>query len=196
MKIGHTYYELKDYQLALSFYKKANQNNVDINSNQYKNNMENARKILGKSIPMWVRYANIKPQQSWLVVHLLKDALFVLDRFNEFEIILKNILKEDSNNIEVLAALADIHDQRGETSEALDLIDMSENSNEVSLLVKLIRVKLKARRQSEDSTHIIKELDSIIHHLVTDEQFQKNRKKHLDKDLLWLYENSRENLIE
>ena len=178
------------------FYKKANQDNVDINSNDYKTNMENARRLLGKSIPMWIRYTNLKPKQSWLVVYLLKDALFVLDRFDEFEVILKNILKADSNNLEVLAALADIHDQRGETSEALDLIDVSKNKSEDSLLVKLIRVKLQARKQSENSAHIIKELDSIIHDLVTDEQFQKNRKKYLDKDLLWLYENSRENLIE
>ena len=74
------------------FYKKATKNETDINSDSYKKNMENARKLLGKAIPMWVRYANMKPQQSWLVIHLLKDALFVLDRFNEFEVILKNIL--------------------------------------------------------------------------------------------------------
>jgi len=178
------------------FYKKANNDNVDINSNKYKVNMENARKLLGKSIPMWVRYANTRPKQSWLVIHLLKDALFVLNRFDEFELILKNILKEDSNNLEILAALADIHDQRGETSEALELIDASKNKSQDSLLVKLIRVKLQARKQTEDSAHIIKELDSIIHDLVTDEQFQKNRKKHLDKDLLWIYENGRKNLIE
>ena len=178
------------------YYKKANLDTVDVNSNEYKTNMENARRLLGKSIPMWVRYTNLAPQQSWLVIHLLKDALFVLDRFDEFELILKEILKDAPDNLEVLAALADIHDQRGETSEALELLDTSKNKNEDSLLVKLIRVKLKARKQSNDSAHIIKELDSIIHDLVTDEQFQKNRKKYLDKDLLWLYENTRQHLIE
>ena len=178
------------------FYKKANQDNSDINSNDYKTNMESARRLLGKSIPMWVRYANLEPQQSWLVIHLLKDALFVLDRFDEFELILKDILQEAPDNLEVLAALADIHDQRGETSEALELLDSSKNKNEDSLLVKLIRVKLQARKESDNSEHIIKELDSIIHDLVTDEQFQKNRRKYLDKDLLWLYENTRKNLIE
>ena len=178
------------------FYKKANQDNSDINSNDYKTNMEGARRLLGKSIPMWVRYANLEPQQSWLVIHLLKDALFVLDRFDEFELILKDILQEAPDNLEVLAALADIHDQRGETSEALELLDSSKNKNEDSLLVKLIRVKLQARKESDNSEHIIKELDSIIHDLVTDEQFQKNRRKYLDKDLLWLYENTRKNLIE
>ncbi len=178
------------------FYKKATAEDIDINSNDYTENMENARRLLGKSIPMWIRYANMRPKQSWLVVHLLKDALFVLDRFNEFELILKNILEADPNNLEILAALADIHDQRGETSEALELIDSSRSPKEDSLVVKLIKVKLKARRKSGDSAHIIKELDSIIHELVTDEQFQKNNRKHIDKDLLWIYENSRKNLIE
>ena len=178
------------------FYEKANQENVEINSSEYKNNMEQARKALGRAIPMWIKYANVRPKQSWLVIHLLKDALFVLDRFDEFELILKEILKDAPDNLEVLAALADIHDQRGETSEALELLDASKNKNEDSLLVKLIRVKLQARKQSNDSAHIIKELDSIIHDLVTDEQFQKNRKKYLDKDLLWLYENTRQHLIE
>ena len=73
---------------------------------------------------------------------------------------------------------------------------LSKKSNIDSLVVKLIKVKLQARKKSTDSSHIIKELDSIIHDLVTDEQFQKNRHKYLDKDLLWIYENSRKNLIE
>ena len=197
-KLSISYYYIGNSYSVESeiFYKKANQENLDINSPEHKSNMENARRLLGKSIPMWVRYANLAPQQSWLVIHLLKDALFVLDRFDEFELILKDILKKAPDNLEILAALADIHDQRGETSEALDLIDSSKNKNEDSLLVKLIRVKLQARKQSDNSTNIIKELDTIIHDLVTDEQFQKNRKKHLDKDLLWLYENTRKNLIE
>ena len=126
----------------------------------------------------------------------MKDALFVLNRFNEFEIILKNILESDSGNLEVLASLADIHDQRGETSEALELMDNLTDDQDTSLLVKLIRVKLQARKQSKDSSHIIKQLDNIIHNLVTDEHFQKNNRIYMDNDLLWIYENSKENLIE
>ena len=39
-----------------------------------------------------------------MVIHLLKDGLFVLNRFTELEIILKQILKNDANNIEVNTA--------------------------------------------------------------------------------------------
>ena len=177
------------------YYKKANSSDIEINSQEYKTNMEKARKLLAKSIPMWIRYSVEKPEQSWLVIHLLKDALFVLNRFNEFEMILKNILESDPDNLEVLASLADIHNQRNETSEALDLMDGLENSENTSLLVKLIRVKLQARKQSDDSAEITKQLDDIIHGLAADEQFQKNNKSDMDKDLLWIHENSKENLI-
>ena len=156
--------------------------------------MEKARKLLAKSIPMWIRYSTEKPEQSWLVIHLLKDALFVLNRFDEFEMILKNILESDSENLEVLASLADIHNQRNEASEALELMDGLDSSDSTSLLVKLIKVKLQTRKESGDSKHIIKQLDDIIHGLATDEQFQKNNKANMDRDLSWIYENSKENL--
>ena len=40
---------------------------------------------------MWIKYANSNPQQSWMVIHLIKDALFALDRYDELEEILKEI---------------------------------------------------------------------------------------------------------
>ena len=176
------------------YYKKANAPDIEVNSKEYKNNMEKARKLLAKSIPMWIRYSAEKPEQSWLVIHLLKDALFVLNRFDEFEMILKNILESDPENLEVLASLADIHNQRNEASEALDLMEGLDSSDSTSLLVKLIKVKLQTRKESGDSAYIIKQLDDIIHGLATDEQFQKNNKANMDKDLSWIYENSKENL--
>ena len=177
------------------YYKKANSSDIEVNSEEYKVNMDKARKLLAKSIPMWIRYSSEKPEQSWLVIHLLKDALFVLNRFNEFEMILKDILESAPENLEVLASLADIHNQRNETSEALELMDGLESSDNTSLLVKLIRVKLQARKQSNDSTDMIKQLDDIIHSLATDEQFQRNNKTDMDKDLLWIHANSRVSLI-
>ena len=76
------------------YYKNANQDGVDISSSEYKNNMEQARKLLGKAIPMWIKYSNSKPSQSWMVIHLLKDALFELNRYDELEKIIKEILQK------------------------------------------------------------------------------------------------------
>ena len=61
--------------------------------------MEKAKELLGKAIPIWIRYAELNPEQAWMVIHLLKDGLFALDRYSEIENILKQILKNDSDNI-------------------------------------------------------------------------------------------------
>ena len=157
--------------------------------------MERARQLLSKAIPMWIRYCEGKPQQSWMVIQLIKDALFELDRYSEFESILKNILEEDETNIDAVANLADIYAQRGELTEAVDLIDSKLNQDDKSLLVKLIRLKLEMRR-GKTHQEILNNLDDIIHFLVTDKQFQKYKNSHRDSDIVWLYENSKEEVPE
>ncbi|SVB65196.1 uncharacterized protein METZ01_LOCUS218050, partial [marine metagenome] len=109
--------------------------------------MEQAKDLLGKAIPMWIRYAELNPKQAWMVIHLLKDGLFALDRYSEFEDILKQILKNDSDNIEVIASLSEIYSHRGEDIEAIEFIDSALEQDPTSLIVKLIKMKLQAKKE-------------------------------------------------
>ena len=161
----------------------------------YQTNLDEAKQLLGKAIPMWIRYCESRPQQAWMVIHLLKDALFALDRYPEMESILKTILQNDSNNIEVIASLADIYAQRGENSEALEFIDSALEKDNTSLLVRLIKLKLQTRAQSGGSD-MTRELDEIIHFLVTDKQFQRYKNTSRDSEVLWLYEASGDDVPE
>ena len=186
--IGKSYSEESEsaYQKAI----KADENYLgEGHSDAYKSNIEKAKHLLSKAIPMWIRYCDSRPQQSWMVIHLLKDALFALDRYSEMENILKSILQKDSNNIEVIASLADIYAQKGENSEAIEFIDSALEKDNKSLLVRLIKLKLQVRTPSE-SSEITRELDDIIHFLVTDKQFQRYKNSSRDSDVLWLYEAS------
>ncbi len=153
--------------------------------------MEKAKELLGKAIPMWIRYAELNPEQAWMVIHLLKDGLFALDRYSEIENILKQILKNDSDNIEVIASLSEIYSHRGENTEAIELIDSALEQDPTSLIVKLIKMKLQAKkeRRGNEFSH---SLDDIIHFLVTDERFQIYKNTATDPDILWLYETSNE----
>ena len=74
--------------------------------------------MLSKAIDNWVDYAKLKPDSSWMVIHLLRDALFALDRYNEIEVILKDILDKDSDNVDIIAALADYYDHMGDSKSA------------------------------------------------------------------------------
>ena len=153
--------------------------------------MEKAKELLGKAIPMWIRYAELNPEQAWMVIHLLKDALFALDRYSEIENILKQILKNDSDNIEVIASLSEIYSHRGENTEAIELIDSALEQDPTSIIVKLIKMKLQAKKE-RSGNEFSRSLDDIIHFLVTDERFQIYKNTATDPDILWLYETSNE----
>ena len=153
---------------------------------EYSEKINEAKKILDEAISMWVNYAKLKPESSWMVIHLLKDALFALDRYNEIEIILKQILEKDSDNIDVIAALADYYDHRGDSNSALEIIDSGLEKDDSSLLVRLIKLKLLF---SADGTNknLKKELDNLIRDLVQDSDYQVYKNTSTDDDALWLY---------
>ena len=174
-------------------YQKSNEGDIE-NQHESQENpdyMEKAKELLGKAIPMWIRYAELNPEQAWMVIHLLKDGLFALDRYPEIEDILKQILKNDSDNIEVIASLSEIYSHRGENSEAIELIDSAIEQDPTSLIVKLIKMKLQAKKE-RSSNEFTRGLDDIIHFLVTDERFQIYKDTATDPDIIWLYETSGE----
>ena len=58
----------------------------------------------------------------------------------------------------------------------------------------LDKLKLQARVKNGGSD-IKRELDDIIHFLVTDEGYHKYKNTPPDKDIVWIYENSDENKL-
>lgn len=149
--------------------------------------MQHARDLLADAISEWVLYAKLKPESSWMVIHLLKDALFALDRYNEIEIILKEILSKDSDNVDVVAALADYYDHLGDTESAFDIIEKGLSKDDSSLLVRLIRLKLLPYTNKKEQDKLKKELDFLIKDLVQDSDYQRFKNTSTDDDALWLY---------
>lgn len=161
----------------------------DKNSEEYKKLFDQALSSLSNAIPMWVKYSKSKPQQSWMVIHLLKDALFALDRYDELEFILKEIIDKDNNNSEVIATLADMYAHKGDLDNALDIVNSNMNKDSNSLIIKLIKLKLLS---INGEYNVSKGLDDIIHFLVTDEGYHKYKNTFPDEDIVWIYENSDE----
>ena len=155
--------------------------------NEYNEKMENAKDLLSEAISMWVNYAKLKPESSWMVIHLLRDALFALDRYNEIETILREILKKDSDNVDVIAALADYYDHMGNSLSALKIIDEGLEKDDSSLLVRLIKLKLLFSNTASNDITIKNELDSLIKDLVRNIDYQVYKNTSTDDDALWLY---------
>ena len=182
--IGNSYSQESD-----SIYKSAESIKIiDADSQkEHDENISKAKDLLSQAISMWVNYAKLKPESSWMVIHLLKDALFALDRYNEIETILKEILNKDSDNVDVIASLADYYDHLGDSSSALDIIDQGLKKDDSSLLVRLIRLKLLASNENSKQNDIKKNLDILIKSLVEDSDYQIYKNTSTDKDALWLY---------
>ena len=105
-------------------------------------------KLLSKAIPLWVHFLEINPEQSWLVLPLLKDALFALDRYSEVETILLKIIEKFPENTEVLASLADYYSNQGENQKSIDLLDSLNQKDKESYIVKMLRLKLKDQKKT------------------------------------------------
>ena len=96
-----------------------------------------------------------------MVIHLLKDALFELSRYDELEKILKEILQRNNKNPEVIATLADMYAQKGEIQNAVDLVDSSIEEETRSLIIKLISY---IKRASVNVQGLIKVTFIFINH--------------------------------
>ena len=154
--------------------------------NQY---VTDAKKTLSKSIPMWIHYLEINPQQSWFVIPLLKDALFSLDRYSELEDIFYKLSEKFPDSIEILAALADYYSNKGNLDKAIDIIEKALKQNKNSILVKLIKFKLNIQKTSQNIS--LNDIDDIIAFILKDTAYQMINDQSLNSDIKWLFNNDK-----
>lgn len=154
---------------------------------KYNKYVEDAKKMLSKSIPMWIHYLEINPQQSWFVIPLLKDALFSLDRYSELEDIFYKLSEKYPDSIEILAALADYYSIKGDLDKAIDIIEKALKQNKDSILVKLIKFKLNIQKNSENIS--LNDIDDIIAFILKDTAYQMINDQTINSDIRWLFNN-------
>jgi len=140
------------------------------NQQEYNDFIKLAKETLSKAIPLWTHFSEISPNKSWIVLPLLKDALFVLDRYSELEQILNQLNEKFPENIEILLSLADYHSHKGEYDKSLEIIDQAIDKDENSYLAKLIDIKLRLEKNNNDV--LSKKLDDLITSLKKNERFQ------------------------
>ena len=140
------------------------------NQESYNNFIKEAKDLLSKAVPLWTHFCEISPNKSWLVLPLLKDALFALDRYSELEEILIKLNQKFPENIEILISLADYYSHKGEFDKSLEMIDIAIEKDNKSYLAQLIKIKLELEKESNDKQS--KTLDFLINSLMKNERFQ------------------------
>ena len=152
-----------------------------------KQHIEKAKELLSKALSMWVKYAQNKPLHSSNVIHLIKDSLFVLDRYSELEHILKDLVERDSNNIGALITLADYYSLQGENEKSISLLDSLKDKEKESILARMVRLRIRFNISESVTDEIKDEFNDLTDKLSKTNQIDSF--KYEDEDIEWLSNN-------
>ncbi|OUX32116.1 MAG: hypothetical protein CBE24_03845 [bacterium TMED264] len=128
---------------AKSFFKTAIRKSPD-NSKAYKflGDLYEKNRDLVKALENWQVYA-IKNKKSGVdVYHKIESALFDLGRYSEVENFYQKLINLDKSNLEAVIKLANVLEEKGETTAALNLIENSTDKNNKDIRADLMKLKL------------------------------------------------------
>lgn len=153
-----------DRNAALSHFKRA----VKISPNfgesyLHIGNVYESDRDLIKAIEYWEKYAMLSPSNAKKVFNKIESALFDLGRFSEVENFYNRILEKDSANLEALAKLANVLEEKGDRQAALSLVDSALMKNQSSLEIRLMKLKLSLSvKQPHELANQVDELRSLV----------------------------------
>ena len=158
--IGNSYAKESDkiYTKSQAF-NPVNNDSVD-DKEKYDESFTKAKNMLGKAIAMWVQYIEHSSEDSGKIINSIKDALYALNRFDELEKILKQIIANHPENIHALTHLADFYDHKGEAQNAFDILEKAREKSPNSMFVKAMHIKFKLKK--ENLTDLSNNMDSLI----------------------------------
>jgi len=97
---------------------------------------------LVKAVENWEKFALLNPEEGRRVYTKIESALFDLGRFSEVEKFYERILKKDPSNLNALAKLANVLEEKGEHNSAITLVEDALSKNESSIHAHLMKLKL------------------------------------------------------
>ena len=149
--------------------------------------VEEAKQLLSKALPMWIKYAQSMPNLSRSVMPLIKDSLFALDRYSELEHILKDLVDRDTSNISALINLADYYSLQGENEKSNSLLDSLKDEDKQSVLARMVRLRIRFNISSQVTDEMKSEFNKLTDQMSKASQFDSSASK--DNDLEWLEDN-------
>jgi len=101
-----------------------------------------ADRDLIKAIENWERFATMNPENAGDIFTKIEVALYDLGRYSEVEKFYKRFLEKDPKNLDALARMANVLEEKGERQQALELVDTAMEKMDSSVHARLMRLKL------------------------------------------------------
>ena len=95
-----------------------------------------------KAIDHWEQFAIQDPDKAGNIFSKIETALYDLGRYGEVEKFYERMLNSNPENLDALARLANVLEEKGERQQALDLVDSAMEKFDHSVHARLMRLKL------------------------------------------------------
>ncbi len=114
------------------------------NSQAYKylGDLYEKNRDLVKALEKWQIYATKDENSGIDVYHKIETALFDLGRYSEVEKFYEKLISLDKFNLEAIIRLANVLEEKGEISTALNLVENSTDKNNEDIRIDLMKLKL------------------------------------------------------
>ena len=126
----------------------------------YLGNLFSENRNLVKDLEHWEQYALLDLKNGSSIYSKIESALFDLGRFSEVEKFYQRALKNNPRNLDALAKIANVLEEKGERQKALDLVEDALTQHEDSIKLRLMKLKLSIQYASPPQ--LSQQIDKMI----------------------------------
>ena len=126
----------------------------------YLGNLFSENRNLVKALEHWEQYALLDLKNGSSIYSKIESALFDLGRFSEVEKFYQRALKNNPRNLDALAKIANVLEEKGERQKALDLVEDALSQHEDSIKLRLMKLKLSIQYSSPPQ--LSQQIDKMI----------------------------------
>jgi len=126
----------------------------------YLGNLFSENRNLVKALEHWEQYALLDLKNGSSIYSKIESALFDLGRFSEVEKFYQRALKNNPRNLDALAKIANVLEEKGERQKALDLVEDALSQYQDSIKLRLMKLKLSIQYSSPPQ--LSQQIDKMI----------------------------------
>tara|TARA_B100001741_G_scaffold160395_1_gene132577 strand:- start:6134 stop:7177 length:1044 start_codon:yes stop_codon:yes gene_type:complete len=126
----------------------------------YLGNLFSENRNLVKALEHWEQYALLDLKNGSSIYSKIESALFDLGRFSEVEKFYQRALKNNPRNLDALAKIANVLEEKGERQKALDLVEDALSQYQDSIKLRLMKLKLSI--QNSSPPQLSQQIDKMI----------------------------------
>jgi len=121
---------------------------------------EKVARLYTQAVAHWNAFVDVSPADTSMVLPRVEEALFYLQRFDNVEPFLRQVLEKDPDNLDGVAGLANFYVRKGDLDKAEELLRGIPEGATSSPLIRAIQLKLNYRRNA--GQNIMPELDRLV----------------------------------